>query len=92
MQSNNDTPKEAEAQQPFDEGLDGSICSAGCVQWTEAKPDREGYYWRRNPMGNTKIVFVTEELDVMTIYGDFRPVAEYPQDGMWAGPIPLPNA
>ena len=42
-------------------------------------------------MGDTKIVLVTDELDVMTTYGDFRPVAEYPQGGMWAGPIPLPN-
>lgn len=42
-------------------------------------------------MGTTKIVLITEELDVMTIYGDFRPVAEYSQGGMWAGPIPLPN-
>lgn len=92
MQTENDTTKpETELKQETGEGCPGATCSASSVQWTESTPDREGYYWRTNPMGCTKIVLVTEELDAMTTYGGFQPVSEYPEGGLWAGPIPLPN-
>jgi len=41
-------------------------------------------------MGNTKVVFITDKLDVMTVYGGFQHVSEYPQGGFWAGPISPP--
>lgn len=60
------------------------------TQWSEATPNLQGHYWRKNPMGNTKVVFITDKLDVMTVYGGFQHVSEYPQGGFWAGPISPP--
>jgi hypothetical protein len=70
------------------------------LEWTDEPPEEEGWYWVRKPKyhevgGRDLVVPVREAKDGLYAkiqsYGEYKDVAELPDDIKWAGPIPRPS-